>query len=84
MPAESCIIDGARSPIGLKNGGLIGMRPDDLASDIIKELLKRNQSMDHKNIEDIAVKYDTFELEHDHESKMRKDFGPVYFLKMFL
>ena len=40
MSNESFIIDGARSPIGLKNGGLIGMRPDDLASDIIKELQK--------------------------------------------
>ena len=30
-----------------------------------------------------AKKYDTPELEHEHEEQLRKDYGPVYFLKMF-
>jgi len=32
---------------------------------------------------DVCVKYETDELEHDHEEQLRKDHGPVYFLKMF-
>ena len=49
------IVDGARSPIGLKNGKLIGMRSDDLSADLIKQLLERNKSISHKNIEDIVM-----------------------------
>ena len=55
MSKETFIIDGLRSPIGLKNGELIGIRPDDLAADVIKGLLDRNISIDIKNIEDIAI-----------------------------
>ena len=55
MNKNTFIIDGLRSPIGLKNGGLVGMRPDDLATDIVKGLLARNPSVDIKAIEDIAV-----------------------------
>lgn len=32
---------------------------------------------------DVAEKYNTVELEHEHEEQLRKDYGPVYFLKMF-
>ena len=49
------IVDGVRSPIGLKNGNLIGMRSDDLSSQTIKALLDRNNSIEHKNIEDIVL-----------------------------
>jgi len=49
------IVDGARSPIGLKNGKLIGMRSDDLSAELIKQLLDRNKSISHKNIEDIVM-----------------------------
>jgi len=52
---DTYIVDGLRSPIGIKNGQLIGMRPDDLAADVIKALLERNLSIDHKNIEDVAI-----------------------------
>ena len=55
MNKNTFIIDGLRSPIGVKNGSLVGMRPDDLASDIVKGLLARNPSIDIKAIEDIAV-----------------------------
>ena len=55
MNKNTFIIDGLRSPIGVKNGSLVGMRPDDLASDIVKGLLARNPSVDIKAIEDIAV-----------------------------
>ena len=49
------IIDGARTPIGMKNGKLIGMRSDDLSASLIKQLLDRNGSISHKNIEDIVL-----------------------------
>ena len=49
------IIDGARTPIGMKNGKLIGMRSDDLSAILIKQLLERNASISHKNIEDIVM-----------------------------
>jgi acetyl-CoA C-acetyltransferase len=37
------IYDGLRSPIGRHAGKLAGMRPDDLAGEIIAEVVKRNQ-----------------------------------------
>ena len=32
---ETYIIDGVRSPMGMKNGNLMGVRPDDLATDVV-------------------------------------------------
>ena len=49
------IVDGVRSPIGIKNGQMIGMRSDDLSAQTIKALLKRNPTINHKNIEDIVL-----------------------------
>ena len=40
---ESVIIDAVRSPIGIKNGNMVGIRPDDLTAQVVKELLKRNK-----------------------------------------
>ena len=45
---NSVIIDGGRSPIGLKNGKLIGMRADDLCANVVQKLLKRNENIDKK------------------------------------
>jgi len=52
---NSVIIDGVRSPIGLKNGKLIGMRADDLSAQVIKGLLKRNEGFDVKNMDDLVM-----------------------------
>ena len=52
---SSVIIDGGRSPIGLKNGKLIGMRADDLCSSIVKKLLARNKNIDSNNYEDLVL-----------------------------
>jgi len=49
------LVDGVRSPIGIKNGKMIGLRSDDLTSDIIKVLLERNPSIDKQKIEDIVM-----------------------------
>ena len=36
---DSVIVDAVRSPIGIKNGSMIGIRPDDLTAQITKGLL---------------------------------------------
>ena len=45
MSTESYIIDGARSPIGLKNGEMVGVRSDDLSAMVIKALMDRNENI---------------------------------------
>ncbi len=52
---NSVIIDGGRSPIGLKNGKLIGMRADDLCASVVQKLLKRNENIDKKYYEDLVL-----------------------------
>jgi len=55
MSAESYIIDGARSPIGLKNGEMVGVRSDDLMAMVIKGLMARNSNIPPEAIEDVVV-----------------------------
>ena len=43
--SKSVIIDAGRSPVGLKNGQMIGIRPEDLAGQVVRELLGRNESV---------------------------------------
>ncbi len=52
---DTYIIDGLRSPIGIKNGKMIGMRPDDLATEVVKALLDKNPTIPHKDIEDMVI-----------------------------
>ena len=52
---ETYIVDGVRSPMGMKNGNLMGVRPDDLATDVVKVLLERNKSISYNNIEDMVI-----------------------------
>ncbi len=51
----SVIIDGARSPIVLKNSPLLGIRSDDLAAVVIKELVNRNPEISKSLVEDHVV-----------------------------
>ena len=53
--SESVIIDAVRSPIGVKNGKLIGIRPDDLSAQVVRQLLKRNKSIEPAQIEDFIL-----------------------------
>ncbi len=53
--SKSVIIDAGRSPIGIKNGQMIGIRPEDLAAQVVKQLLARNESIDSKMVEDVVV-----------------------------
>ena len=55
MSKQTVILDAVRSPIGLKNGKMIGLRPDDLSANLLKVLLERNSSLPHKYIEDIIL-----------------------------
>ncbi|NOT49670.1 MAG: acetyl-CoA C-acyltransferase [Chitinophagaceae bacterium] len=49
------IIDTIRTPIGKYGGALSTIRPDDLLAHAIKELLKRNPSVDVNAIEDVIA-----------------------------
>ena len=52
---KSVIIDAVRSPIGLKNGNLVGIRPDDLSSQVIQGLLNRHKNISPEIIEDLVL-----------------------------
>ncbi|HEY3402149.1 MAG TPA: 3-oxoadipyl-CoA thiolase, partial [Ohtaekwangia sp.] len=49
----SYIADIIRTPIGRYGGTLASVRPDDLAAHVITALLKRNTTLDPKQIEDV-------------------------------
>lgn len=51
----SVIIDGVRSPIGLKNGQMLGVLPDELAAQVIKKLMERNPNIDPNSVEDLVL-----------------------------
>ncbi|MFQ6611155.1 MAG: beta-ketoacyl synthase N-terminal-like domain-containing protein, partial [Fidelibacterota bacterium] len=55
MEKFSVIVDGMRSPIGIKNGKLVGMRPDDLTADVIKAMMSRNPDAPSSMVEDVVV-----------------------------
>src|SRR4030095_15120598 len=52
---EVFIIDAIRTPIGKYGGSLSSVRPDDLLANVIKELVKRNSSIDLNSIEDVIA-----------------------------
>jgi len=52
---NSVIVDGGRSPIGVKNGKMIGMRADDLCASVVRNLLSRNENIDKKYYEDLVL-----------------------------
>jgi 3-oxoadipyl-CoA thiolase len=49
------IVDTVRTPVGKYGGSLSSVRPDDLLAHVIKELLKRNPSVDINAIEDVIA-----------------------------
>ncbi len=52
---KSVIIDAVRSPIGVKNGNLVGIRPDDLTAQVVIALLERNNDLKPETIEDLVL-----------------------------
>ncbi|MBT3479701.1 MAG: thiolase family protein [Candidatus Marinimicrobia bacterium] len=55
MGNKAVIIDATRSPIGVKNGELVGIRPDDLAAQVVKGLMDRNQKVRPNQVEDLVM-----------------------------
>ena len=55
MSKQAFIIDGVRTPIGNFGGTLSTVRTDDLAAIVLKELIKRNPSIDAKQISDVLL-----------------------------
>ncbi|MFD0054583.1 thiolase family protein [Streptomyces sp. NPDC127168] len=47
------VVDAVRTPFGKYNGGLAGVRPDDLAAHAIRELLARTPALDPSRVEDV-------------------------------
>ena len=55
MSIKSVIVDAVRSPIGVRNGKIVGTRPDDLSAQVVKGLLKRNPNLKPEMIEDVVL-----------------------------
>ncbi len=54
MP-DAYIVDAVRTPIGKFGGALSSVRPDDLAALVLRELLRRNPSLDKNAVEDVIM-----------------------------
>jgi 3-oxoadipyl-CoA thiolase len=54
MP-NAYIVDAVRTPIGKFGGSLSSVRPDDLAALVLRELLRRNPSLDKNAVEDVIM-----------------------------
>jgi len=55
MSRTSVIVDAVRSPMGVKNGRLIGIRADDLATQVVTALLERQPALPKEDIEDLVL-----------------------------
>ena len=69
MSNKSVIVDAVRSPIGIKNGNLVGIRPDDLAAQVVKGLLKRNPNLKPEQVEDVVLGCDPLSFLADLQGK---------------
>jgi len=55
MSRTSVIVDAVRSPMGVKNGNLIGIRADDLAAQVVIALLERQPDLPREAIEEVVL-----------------------------
>jgi acetyl-CoA acyltransferase len=56
MSTDAVIVSAARTPVGkAKKGGLATVRPDELAADVLRALLKRTPNLDPAEIEDVVL-----------------------------
>ena len=53
MTGASYILDAVRTPIGRYGGALAGVRPDDLAATVLRELVARHERLDPQRIDDV-------------------------------
>ncbi|GAB3160575.1 3-oxoadipyl-CoA thiolase [Micromonospora sonneratiae] len=49
------LVSGVRTPIGRYAGALAGVRPDDLAAHVIRELVARHPSVDWASVDDVVL-----------------------------
>jgi 3-oxoadipyl-CoA thiolase len=52
---DAFICDAIRTPIGRYGGALAAVRPDDLAAIVLRELLRRNASLDPAAVDDVIL-----------------------------
>jgi len=52
---DAFICDAIRTPIGRYGGVLATVRPDDLAAIVLRELLRRNSSLDPAAVDDVIL-----------------------------
>ena len=53
MSGEVYILDAVRTPIGRYGGALAGVRPDDLAAHVVREVARRSPELDPARIDDV-------------------------------
>ncbi len=51
----SVIVDAVRSPMGMRKGEMVGIRPDDLTAQVLQGLLKRNPNLPADKIDDVIL-----------------------------
>ncbi|WP_460916278.1 thiolase family protein [Plantactinospora veratri] len=49
------VLDAVRTPIGRYGGGLAGVRPDDLAAHVLREVTRRSPDLDPARIDDVLL-----------------------------
>jgi 3-oxoadipyl-CoA thiolase len=49
------IVNGVRTPVGNFGGALSVVRPDDMAALVIKKLMEKNPSLDHRAVDDVIL-----------------------------
>jgi acetyl-CoA acyltransferase len=55
-PHEAVIVAAARTPVGkAKRGGLISTRPDEMAAAVIREVMKRAESLAPEEVDDVIM-----------------------------
>jgi len=53
MPGAAYVLDAIRTPFGRYGGGLAGVRPDDLAAHVVREIVARSPGLDPATIDDV-------------------------------
>ncbi len=53
--ANSVIVDAVRSPMGMKKGKMGGLRADELAAQVVKKLLDRQDDLPLDKVEDLVL-----------------------------
>ena len=53
--SHSVIVDAVRSPMGVKKGKMIGLRADELATQVVRKLLDRQPDLPPEKVEDLVL-----------------------------